>query len=106
MRLRTKNNFASRVVESIFFCVCLRDAAASIRLQGSPLVARSASSDHRSRPFFPATDVQYRREIVDMPDGDFIVLDWSEPEPMELNAPVLVHFHGLEGDSHSITQKR
>lgn len=51
--------------------------------------------------FFPRPDVQYRREIVDMPDGDFIVLDWSEPEPMELNAPVLVHFHGLEGDSHS-----
>ena len=29
--------------------------------------------------FFPRPDVQYRREIVDMPDGDFIVLDWSEP---------------------------
>ena len=27
--------------------------------------------------FFPRPDVQYRREIVDMPDGDFIVLDWS-----------------------------
>ncbi len=25
--------------------------------------------------FFPRPDVQYRREIVDMPDGDFIVFE-------------------------------
>ena len=51
--------------------------------------------------FFPRPHVEYRREIADMPDGDFIIYDWVQPEPTALNAPVLVHFHGLEGDSHS-----
>ena len=51
--------------------------------------------------FFPRPEVNYRRELIDMPDGDFMVFDWVEPEPAELNAPVLVHFHGLEGSSRS-----
>ena len=51
--------------------------------------------------FFPRPPVSYRREIIDTPDGDFMILDWSEPEPTALDAPVLVHFHGLEGSSHS-----
>lgn len=51
--------------------------------------------------FFPRPQVEYRRETVDMPDGDFMVFDWVVPEPARLDAPVLVHFHGLEGDSRS-----
>ena len=45
--------------------------------------------------------VAYRREHRDLPDGDFILYDWVCPEPAEPASPVLVHFHGLEGDSES-----
>ena len=45
--------------------------------------------------------VQYRRERWDTHDGDFIDVDFALPEPVENVAPVLVMFHGLEGDSQS-----
>ena len=45
--------------------------------------------------------VQYRRERWDTPDDDFIDVDWATPEPADPKTPVLVHFHGLEGSSHS-----
>lgn len=51
--------------------------------------------------FMPRPKVKYRREKVEMPDGDFMLWDWSQPEPADKNAPVLVHFHGLEGSSRS-----
>ncbi len=46
-------------------------------------------------------EVTYRREHVSMPDGDFMIWDWALPEPLKADAPVLVHFHGLEGSSQS-----
>ena len=51
--------------------------------------------------FFKRPVVTYRREEVNMPDGDFMIFDWAEPAPRSPDAPVLVHFHGLEGDSRS-----
>lgn len=45
--------------------------------------------------------VKYRREIVRTPDDDIVAWDWSTPEPADPKAPVLVHFHGLEGASDS-----
>jgi len=42
---------------------------------------------------------RFRRERVDTPDGDFLDLDWCEPEPS--GAPVVVVLHGLEGSSRS-----
>lgn len=42
--------------------------------------------------------VDYRRERWDLPDGDFIDLDWVDGPS---GAPLLVLFHGLEGDSDS-----
>ena len=45
--------------------------------------------------------VQYRRERWDTHDGDFIDVDFAWPEPAANIAPVLVMFHGLEGDSQS-----
>lgn len=50
---------------------------------------------------FPRPAVRYRRELVDMPDGDFMIFDWATPEPADSAAPVIVHFHGLEGASDS-----
>lgn len=45
--------------------------------------------------------VSYRREILETPDGDVVAWDWALPEPEDRTAPVLVHFHGLEGSSRS-----
>lgn len=45
--------------------------------------------------------VAYRRERWDAPDGDFIDVDIAQPEPTDESAPLLVLFHGLEGDSQS-----
>ena len=42
---------------------------------------------------------RFRRERVDTPDGDFLDLDWCEPEAV--GAPVVVVLHGLEGSSRS-----
>jgi len=43
--------------------------------------------------------VAYRRERLELPDGDFLDFDWVDGQT---NAPVVVLFHGLEGsaDSH------
>jgi len=47
--------------------------------------------------------VAYRRERWELPDGDFIDLDWLDGvanSPQD--APLVVLFHGLEGNSHSV----
>lgn len=45
-----------------------------------------------------APQVAYRRERWELPDGDFIDLDWIDGPP---TAPLVVLFHGLEGSSDS-----
>ena len=49
----------------------------------------------------PLPRVAYRRERWDAPDSDFIDIDFALPEPIDAAAPLLVLFHGLEGDSQS-----
>jgi len=49
----------------------------------------------------PLPRVTYRRERWDAPDGDFVDVDFALPEPGAATAPLLVLFHGLEGDSQS-----
>ncbi len=51
--------------------------------------------------FMPLPAVKYRRERWDTHDGDFVDADFALPEPTSSEAPVLVMFHGLEGDSQS-----
>ena len=48
--------------------------------------------------FIPIPAVHYRRERLELDDGDFLDFDWIDGEP---NAPVVVLFHGLEGSSAS-----
>jgi predicted alpha/beta-fold hydrolase len=46
----------------------------------------------------------YRRERWETPDGDFVDLDWVDPEtvvPPRISVPTVVLFHGLEGSSQS-----
>lgn len=49
----------------------------------------------------PRAAVQTRREILELPDGDFVELAWVDPAPAESEAPILVLFHGLEGSLDS-----
>ena len=49
----------------------------------------------------PVVAVPYRRERWETPDGDFIDVDQAQPAPGDPAEPVLVLFHGLEGDSSS-----
>lgn len=48
--------------------------------------------------FLAGASMAYRRERWNTPDGDFIDLDWIADAG---NAPLLIHFHGLEGSSQS-----
>jgi hypothetical protein len=81
-----------------------------------PRIARAAAAEPYAAPFWlpgghlqtivparvlRAPFVAYRRTRWDTPDGDFIDLDAAQPEPTDARAPVLVLFHGLEGDSRS-----
>jgi predicted alpha/beta-fold hydrolase len=49
--------------------------------------------------FLRVPPIRYRRERLELPDGDFLDFDWVDGPPA---APVMVLFHGLEGsaDSH------
>jgi hypothetical protein len=48
----------------------------------------------------PRPAVHYRRERWELPDGDFIDLDWLDGElNAPADAPLVVLFHGLEGSS-------
>ena len=48
--------------------------------------------------FISAPQVDYRRERLELADGDFLDFDWIDGAA---NAPVVVLFHGLEGSSAS-----
>lgn len=45
-----------------------------------------------------APAVSYQRQRIELPDGDFVDLDWTQHYPKQ---PLLLLFHGLEGSSRS-----
>jgi uncharacterized protein len=50
----------------------------------------------------PRQEVRYRRQRIDTPDGDFIDFDWLDASgPAGDATPLVVLFHGLEGNSSS-----
>lgn len=49
----------------------------------------------------PLPVVAFRRERWETPDGDFIDVDFAQPEPADTAVPLLALFHGLEGGSNS-----
>ncbi len=51
-----------------------------------------------SSVFIRVPPVDYRRERLELADGDFLDFDWVDAGP---EAPVVVLFHGLEGSSGS-----
>jgi len=51
-----------------------------------------------ARRTFP---LDLRRQRLDLPDGDFIDLDWHEPDNTPHRTPIVVILHGLEGSSAS-----
>ncbi|MGK2951907.1 MAG: hydrolase [Thiobacillus sp.] len=48
--------------------------------------------------FIRVAPVEYRRERLELADGDFLDFDWIDGPP---EAPVVVLFHGLEGSADS-----
>ncbi len=53
-----------------------------------------------------APNVQYRRERWELPDGDFVDADWADANVINANTqtenvPIVVLFHGLEGNAQS-----
>jgi predicted alpha/beta-fold hydrolase len=47
-------------------------------------------------------DIELQRERVELPDGDFLDLDWHEPKSNgESGAPLVLILHGLQGSSDS-----
>ena len=48
--------------------------------------------------FIRTPRVDYRRERVELADGDFLDFDWVDADPA---APVVILLHGLEGSSNS-----
>jgi uncharacterized protein len=48
-----------------------------------------------------APNIDYRRERWELPDGDFVDVDWVETNTTDSITPVVVLFHGLEGSSQS-----
>ncbi|HWT28860.1 MAG TPA: alpha/beta fold hydrolase [Methylophilaceae bacterium] len=50
--------------------------------------------------WMPLPEITYRRETWETPDGDQIALDWLAADT-DAAAPLVVLFHGLEGDSRS-----
>jgi len=48
--------------------------------------------------FLRVPPIRYRRERLELPDGDFLDFDWVDGQPA---APVVVLFHGLEGSANS-----
>lgn len=55
------------------------------------------------RKFRPAEKVAQRRQVVELPDGDFINLDWAGPIPAQVSDkyPIILILHGLCGCSRS-----
>src|SRR6266567_732316 len=47
----------------------------------------------------PRRLLQYRREVLETPDGDDLVLDWTPGDP---GTPIVIALHGLEGSSYSV----
>lgn len=46
------------------------------------------------------TRIKYRKERIELPDGDFVDLAWGLPEQNE-HKPLVILFHGLEGNIES-----
>ncbi len=75
---------------------------------------KSAPSPYRAPGWLPGGHAQtiyprflrqdplpYRRERWETPDGDFIDLDWNAVPPAAGAEPLVIVFHGLEGNSGS-----
>ncbi len=85
--------------------------AATLLLAGLSATPTQAGAAYEAPFWLPGGDLQtiwgvlistpqvaYRRERWELPDGDFLDLDWVDGPA---GAPLLVLFHGLEGSSRS-----
>ncbi len=55
----------------------------------------------RNGPWGKLRRVGFRREQIELPDGDFLHADWTTGAGLPLTQPLVVVLHGLEGSSRS-----
>ncbi|PSJ44029.1 hydrolase [Zobellella endophytica] len=67
----------------------------------SPWWARNPHVQTILAKYLHRTGLRYRKQRLELPDGDFVDLAWGLPE-LDPGRPLVVLFHGLEGciDSH------
>ncbi len=73
------------------------------KFQPSPFVSASWLPNGHFQSVFaslimPVKMPTYRREIINLPDGDFIAADWVDGDA---DTPLLILIHGMEGSSES-----
>ncbi len=68
------------------------------RFKSAPWLPNGHSQTIFASMFMSAPLPDYRREILELPDGDIIAADWVDGE---VNKPLLVLIHGMEGSSES-----
>lgn len=56
--------------------------------------------------FMPRPTVEYRREKVELPDGDFMLWDWVVPEPVDPAAPCWSISTVLRAQAAAIMRRR
>lgn len=54
------------------------------------------------RQLFRRPRLPLRRERLELPDGDFIDIDWSHAPNGDASTPLILVLHGLEGSSRSV----
>ncbi len=55
----------------------------------------------RNGPWGKMRNVSYRREEVELPDGDFLHVDWATGQGLPEKQPIVIVLHGLEGSIRS-----
>ncbi|MGO1248113.1 MAG: hydrolase [Oceanisphaera sp.] len=66
----------------------------------APWWAKNAHIQTVFAKYLHRTRIKHRRERLELPDGDFVDLAWGLPEKGD-QKPLVVLFHGLEGDISS-----
>ena len=56
--------------------------------------------------FMPRPAIEYRREKVELPDGDFMLWDWAVPEPADPSATYLCTSTGSRARAAATMPKR
>ncbi len=99
MRLNFKESFYGTAALAVLFLFVQPLASASLKDFQPAWWCRGGDAQTICGGIFRhPPKISYRRERLDLPDGDFVDLDWADGNP---GTPVVVIFHGLASSSGS-----